>query len=116
MNHLKVVFSVIKERCKDVQESGSCSFSSVEHIAAGWHVFLPLYLYIEVLQSLGMITINNYTKKIILTEKGKVSDIHLPDHFHAHILLVLFLARRLALFILFWPVFLFARKPYSAEE
>lgn len=93
----------------------SC-FTTLERLVTGKQVFLSLYLYIEVLQSLGLVIFNNNTKGITLTEKGMVTAVN--DLLSYRILVLLFLCflRRVFLFILFWPMFIFIQKTYNPEE
>jgi len=116
MNHLITVFWAIKKHCIKAGVSNEKCFSELEKLVAGRQVFLSLYLYIEVLQSLGLITFCNDTKKITLTEKGETADNNSLAGLRAAILLSLFFLRRAFLFVLFWPMYLFAQKPYTAEE
>ena len=75
-----------------------------------------LYLYLEVLQSLGLIIFRPETNGITLTEKGKNADDHLIFGLHAAALLALHLTRQLFAFILFWPILLMVQKPYKEDE
>jgi hypothetical protein len=115
MNNLGVVFRSIKEHCKEAGTSNEKCFSTLEKLEINRQLFLSLYLYIEVLQSLGLIKFNNYTRAITLTEKGKHTEIPSIYGWYTSLLIILYFLRRAFLFILFWPVF-FIQKPMASGE
>ena len=120
MYTLRVVFRDICEHCREADVSNETCFIELERSIKDRQVFFPLYLYLEVLQSLGLIRFSNYTKEIILTEKGKGTPTNSVATLYASCLLFLYFLRRIFLFILFglmfllfWPVFILVQIPYS---
>jgi len=116
MNDLKFVFEAIKEYCKEAVVPDEKCFSELEKLVTGWQLFLPLYVYLEVLQSIGLIIFYRHNNVIQLTGKGKATGFHSLPGLRACALLFLYSLRWVFLFILFWPVFLTVPKPNNSAE
>ncbi len=106
MNNFIVVFSAIKENCNEAGITNEKCFSTLRNLVIGRQLFLPLYLYLEVLQDLGLIEFGMPGKGIMLTEKGKHTDSHYISGFRILISSAFYLTRYLLLLILFWPLLL----------
>ena len=116
MNNFSSVFRVIKAHCEQAGAANEDCFTALKESVTGRQFFLSLYLYLEVLQSLGLIIFHSDTNRIMLTEKGKNADDHLVFGLHAFALLFLYFTRDVFLLLLFWPMLLMVQKPYGREE
>jgi len=113
MKNLKSIFEIVRKYCFERGVSNEQCFKELEKMTVNNSIFFPLFSYLRVLQSLGLIKLSKLRKEIILTEKGRVAD---DSEFSSKAYLILFLhfLRRIFLvtflFTLFWPMFLFIHK------
>ena len=115
MNNLRVVFSYIK-KCEQAGTAEKDCYEGLRKLEAGRHGFISLYLYLEVLQKLGLTLFRPYGGEIALTEKGKQADGRIIFGAHAFILLSLFVIRQIFVFILFWPILLVGTRSQGEEK
>jgi hypothetical protein len=83
------------------------------------NIFFPLFSYLRVLQSLGLIRIYRYNNVIALTEKGKAAN-DVPYSVGALFVMSMHILRRAVIvtlfFALFWPTLLATQKQYYAGK
>ena len=70
MNNFNVVFTTIKEYCKEVEVPNYKCYKEIEQIVESNKIFLSAHLYLEILEDMGLIKFNHAAKTISLTEKG----------------------------------------------
>jgi hypothetical protein len=119
MKNLTIIFGIIKRYCREKEISNEQCFSALEKLNVNESIFFPLFSYLRVLQSLGLIKLSRFRKVIVLTEKGKAAN-DVPYSAGALFLVLLHILRRLVIvtffFALFWPMLLAMQKQYDAEK
>jgi hypothetical protein len=120
MKNLQVIFKIIKKYSFETGVSNGQCFAVLEKLPVNNSVFFPLFAYLRVLQSLGLIKLSTFRKVIMLTEKGKVADDRSLHSVQAYASLCLHLLRRAVivafLFVLFWPVFLLMHRQHHTTD
>ncbi len=120
MKNIRIIFEIIRKYCYETGISNEQCFTELERSAVNNSMFFPVYSYLRVLQSLGLIKLSKFKKALRLTDKGKAVG-SLPV-FSLPVFIVLFLhvLRRVLvivfLFILCWPLFLAIPKQYNAQR
>ena len=108
-----IVFGAIRQHCTG--SSNIIRLTELESLAGNTHSPF-LYSYIEVLESLGLITFSNYySQEIALTEKGRSTPM-LAAGFRLKALLAIHVLRQFFFFVLFWPLLFTIRQPYAADK
>jgi len=73
MNNFNLVLDTIRQHCKEVNVPDQECFGVVQEQMDIKDEYL-LHFYLDFLQDLGLITYNDQSKLIILTERGKHTD------------------------------------------
>ena len=120
MKNLQNVFEIVKRYCSATGVSNDECFAALERPDVSNSIFFPVFSYLRVLQTLGLIKLSSFRKVILVTEKGKVADERSLHTLRAYLVMLLHLVRRAAivivLFAFFWPVFLFIQKGNPAQS
>ena len=113
MKNFSVIFIAVKQYTVSAG-SGEISFRELER-RTRQPFFPPIYLYLEALDTLGLIRINALTQKITLTQKGKNTSVNFPFGMYAYLLLTAYFLRQALLFLIFWPMLLSSLKTNSTQ-
>lgn len=116
MKNLRTVFTIIQKHCASSGDAGEKCLEELEQIAAFNNLFFPLQVYLQILQTLGLIKIYRFRNQIILTQTGESTEASEIPKSKARTLLFLLMIRRVisvsVLLVLFWPARLAIQKQY----
>ncbi len=112
MEHLNEVFTVIRRCCTHGGTTNKMRVTELEASPIGRLLPFSLYLYIDLLEHLELISFNNYYAGITLTDKGRATDARLESGYELYALLTLYFARQVCLLLLFWPMLVTLQKPH----
>lgn len=109
MKNLDNIWGIIKKYCPETNMPNDECIAALEKVATNNSIFFPLFYYLRILQSLGLIKLSDF-KMITVTEKGRIADIHIVLTLWAFAIILLHTVRRVIIvafvFTLFWPALL----------
>jgi hypothetical protein len=110
MEQLNEVFTAIRRHCTNSNTTNKMRITELEALSIGRLLPFSLYLYIDLLEHLELISFNNYYATINLTENGRAAGERLQPGYELYALLALYFARQVCLLLLFWPMLLTLQK------